>query len=77
VLGDRAIGVLLTGMGRDGAAGLLELRRRGALTIGQDEATSVVCGMPAAAYALDAVERQLALDQIAPAVLGAVGRALA
>lgn len=77
VLGDRAIGVLLTGMGRDGAAGLLAMRRRGALTIGQDEATSAVYGMPAAACALDAVERQLALDRIAPAVLGAVGRALA
>lgn len=77
VLGDRAIGVLLTGMGRDGAAGLLAMRRRGALTIGQDAATSAVYGMPAAAWALDAVERQLALDQIAPAVLGAVGRALA
>lgn len=77
VLGDRAIGVLLTGMGRDGAAGLLAMRRRGALTIGQDEASSAVYGMPAAACALHAVERQLALDQIAPAVLDAVGRALA
>lgn len=73
-LGDKAIGVLLTGMGRDGAAGLLAMRERGALTIGQDEATSAVYGMPAAALALAAVGRQLALDDIAPAVLGALGR---
>jgi len=76
-LGAKAIGVLLTGMGRDGAAGLLSMRARGALTLGQDEATSTVYGMPAAAYEMAAVERQLALDDIAPAVLGALGRKLA
>ena len=74
-LGPDAIGVLLTGMGRDGAAGLLSMRERGALTLGQDEATSTVYGMPAAAFALSAVERQLPLGQIAPAVLAALGRA--
>lgn len=73
-LGPRAIGVLLTGMGRDGAAGLLTMRERGALTIGQDEATSTVYGMPAAAFALSAVERQLPLDEVAGALLVAVGR---
>jgi two-component system chemotaxis response regulator CheB len=76
-LGPDAVGVLLTGMGRDGAAGLLAMRERGALTLGQDESTSIVYGMPAAAAALNAVERQLPLQEIAPALLTAVGRALA
>ena len=76
-LGPDAVGVLLTGMGRDGAAGLLAMRQRGALTFGQDEATSAVYGMPAAAFALSAVERQLPLEDIAPAVLRALGRTLA
>lgn len=74
VLADKAIGVLLTGMGRDGAAGLLAMRERGALTIGQDEATCAVYGMPAAAGALAAVQQELALDNIAPAVLRGLGR---
>jgi two-component system chemotaxis response regulator CheB len=73
--GERVVGVLLTGIGRDGAAGLLALRQRGAVTIGQDEATSAVYGMPAAALALGAVEYQLPLAEIAPVlcrlVLGA------
>lgn len=76
-LGPDAVGVLLTGMGRDGAAGLLAMRERGALTLGQDEASSAVYGMPAAAFALGAVEQQLPLCEIAPAVLAALGRALA
>ena len=67
-LGPDAVGLLLTGMGRDGAAGLLAMRERGALTIGQDEASSAVYGMPAAAAALGAVDRQLPLDQIGPAL---------
>jgi chemotaxis response regulator CheB len=74
-LGPGAIGVLLTGMGRDGAAGLLAMRGRGALTLSQDEATSTVYGMPAAAVALDAVDQSLPLPEIAPALLSAVGRA--
>lgn len=73
-LGPDAIGVLLTGMGRDGAAGLKAMRSRGACTLGQDEATSAVYGMPQAAFALDAVERQLPITDIAPALLGLVGR---
>ena len=76
-LGPDALGILLTGMGRDGAAGLLAMRERGATTIGQDEATSAVYGMPAAAFALGAVEHQLPLPEIAPALLAALGRALA
>ena len=67
-LGPEAVGVLLTGMGRDGAAGLLAMRRRGAFTIGQDEATSAVYGMPAAAAAMDAIDRQLPIDEIGPAL---------
>ena len=67
-LGPAAVGVLLTGMGRDGAAGLLEMRGRGAFTIGQDEATCAVYGMPAAAAALDALDRVLPVDAIGPAL---------
>jgi two-component system, chemotaxis family, protein-glutamate methylesterase/glutaminase len=59
---------LLTGMGRDGAAGLLALRRAGAFTIAQDEASSVVFGMPREAIEMGAVDRVLALDQIAKAL---------
>lgn len=64
--GERAIGCLLTGMGRDGATGLLELRESGAYTIAQDEATSVVHGMPKEAIQLGAAESVAALDRIAP-----------
>ncbi len=73
-VGPDAVGVLLTGMGRDGAAGLKAMRDRGAATLGQDEATSAVYGMPQAAFALDAVERQLPINDIARAVLELVGR---
>lgn len=59
---------LLTGMGRDGAAGLLQIRRAGGLTIAQDEATSVVYGMPREAALLGAAERVLPLGQIGPAL---------
>lgn len=67
-VGPDAVGVILTGMGRDGAEGLLAMRRRGAFTIGQDEATSAVYGMPAAAAACDAVDRVLPIDAIGPAL---------
>jgi two-component system chemotaxis response regulator CheB len=69
VLGAEAIGVLLTGMGRDGAVGLKSMRERGAVTIGQDEASSAVWGMPGAAHALGAVEHELPLEAIGPALL--------
>lgn len=65
---DRAVGVILTGMGRDGARGLLSMREAGARTLGQDEATSVVYGMPRAAFELGAVERQLPLEKLGPAI---------
>ena len=67
-MGAAALGVILTGMGRDGARGLLALREAGARTLGQDEATSVVYGMPKAAFELGAVERQLPLEKIAPEI---------
>jgi two-component system, chemotaxis family, protein-glutamate methylesterase/glutaminase len=63
-VGGRAIGVILTGMGRDGAEGLLALRNAGAETIGQDEQSCVVYGMPRVAYELGAVRRQLSLERI-------------
>lgn len=62
--GGAAVGVILTGMGRDGAQGLLSLRRAGASTIGQNEATSVVYGMPRVAFEVGAVEQQLPLERI-------------
>jgi two-component system chemotaxis response regulator CheB len=67
-IGPETAACLLTGMGRDGAAGLLALRHAGALTIAQDEASSVVFGMPREAIEMGAVDRILALDQIAAAL---------
>jgi two-component system chemotaxis response regulator CheB len=72
-LGSQTAACVLTGMGRDGAAGLLALRHAGALTIAQDEASSVVFGMPREAIQMGAADRVLPLDQIAPA-LAAVAR---
>jgi two-component system chemotaxis response regulator CheB len=66
--GARAAACLLTGMGRDGAVGLLEIRRAGGLTIAQDEATSVVYGMPREAALLHAASRTLPLHDIGPAL---------
>jgi two-component system chemotaxis response regulator CheB len=66
--GPSTIACLLTGMGRDGAAGLLEVRRAGGLTIAQDEATSIVYGMPREAAILGGVARELPLTQIGPAL---------
>jgi two-component system chemotaxis response regulator CheB len=62
--GKNAIGIILTGMGSDGAKGLLQMRRAGARTIGQDEKSSVVYGMPRMAYSIGAVERQADLQEI-------------
>jgi two-component system chemotaxis response regulator CheB len=73
VCGANAVGVILTGMGRDGAQGLLTLRNAGAHTIGQDEASCVVYGMPKAAAELGAVERQLPLSRIANQILNFSG----
>jgi two-component system chemotaxis response regulator CheB len=69
--GQSAIGVILTGMGKDGAEGLLELRQAGGLTIGQDEASSLIYGMPHVAFERGAVMRQCSLNQVADGILDA------
>lgn len=69
--GNQSVGIILTGMGYDGAKGLLNMKRRGARTIGQDEQSSVVYGMPKVAYEIGAVEKQCALANI-PQVLNAM-----
>ena len=66
--GDKAIGVILTGMGADGAKGLLSMRKAGAQTIGQDEESCVVYGMPKVAYDNGAVRYQVSLTQVADKV---------
>lgn len=63
--GKNAVGVILTGMGADGAKGLLEMRKAGAITIGEDEASCVVYGMPKVAYDIGAVQYQTSLAAIA------------
>ncbi|OLP42831.1 protein-glutamate O-methylesterase CheB [Rhizobium oryziradicis] len=67
--GRNAVGVILTGMGRDGASGLLKMRSAGARTIGQNEKTCVVYGMPRVAHELGAVEHQLPLGSIGEEIL--------
>lgn len=67
--GVNATGVILTGMGADGAKGLLAMKEKGAHTIGQDEGTSVVYGMPKVAYELGAVDEVLPLQKIAGAII--------
>jgi len=64
-----AVGVLLTGMGRDGAQGLKLMREQGYLTIAQDQQSSAVYGMPKAAAAIDAAVEIRPLDRIAPRLL--------
>lgn len=68
-IGVNAVGVLLTGMGRDGAAGLKAIRDAGGSTIGQDEASCVVYGMPRVAFELGAVEQQVSLNSVAETIL--------
>lgn len=72
--GPDVVGVLLTGMGRDGARGMLALREGGAVTLAQDEATSAVFGMPAEAIRLGAVEQVLPLERIPAAILHVLAR---
>jgi two-component system chemotaxis response regulator CheB len=73
--GEEAVGVLLTGMGADGAQGLLKMKKAGAVTIAQDEATCVVFGMPREAIRLGAAGQVAPLERIAGAVLSAARRA--
>jgi two-component system chemotaxis response regulator CheB len=67
--GSNAVGVILTGMGRDGAEGLLKMRQAGAATLGEDESTCVVYGMPKAAFELGGVEKELPLSRIPDEIL--------
>lgn len=64
VFGSRGVGVILTGMGRDGAEGLLEIRKAGGRTLGQDESSCIVYGMPRTAFEIGAVERQVSLSRM-------------
>ncbi|MGI0039397.1 MAG: protein-glutamate methylesterase/protein-glutamine glutaminase [Nitrososphaera sp.] len=73
VYGSRTVGVLLTGMGHDGAFGMKMIKRRGGRTAGQDEASSVVFGMAKAAVEMDAVEKLLPADMIADEIVKMVG----
>lgn len=66
--GKEAVGIILTGMGYDGAKGLLSMRKEGARTIGQDESSSVVYGMPKVAYNIGAVEKQVSLDKMSEVI---------
>jgi two-component system chemotaxis response regulator CheB len=75
--GRDALGVILTGMGSDGAEGLLEMRRGGAATVAQDEATSIVYGMPREAVARGAAERSAPLEEIAGIIMEAAAELLA
>jgi len=61
-VGERALGVILTGMGYDGAKGIALMKRRGAVTLGQDEKSSVVYGMPKAAFDLNGITKQVSLE---------------
>ncbi|KGK88689.1 chemotaxis protein [Desulfosporosinus sp. HMP52] len=73
-VGEGAIGVILTGMGYDGAKGLLAMRRKGCKTLGQDEKSSVVYGMPKVAFEIGAVERQVPLETMAQALVNLLRR---
>jgi two-component system chemotaxis response regulator CheB len=75
IAGPHAIAGVLTGMGKDGAEGLLRLREKGAITFAQDEATSVVYGMPKVAWENGGAQRQLPLDQMADFITQAVATA--
>ena len=65
---NKALGVIMTGMGKDGAAQLAEMRREGAWTLGQDEESSIVYGMPKVAYEYGGVQRQVSLSDMADAI---------
>jgi two-component system, chemotaxis family, protein-glutamate methylesterase/glutaminase len=73
VLGAGGLGVLLTGMGEDGAEGLRDLRQAGGYTLAEDESTAVVYGMPAVAVRFAAVCESLPLVEIGPRVVSLVG----
>ena len=66
---NKAVGVILTGMGSDGASGMLNMKKMGSYTIGQDEASSVVYGMPRAAFENGSIRRQMSLENIAGEIM--------
>ncbi len=72
--GRNAVGVILTGMGEDGAKGLLEMKRKGAFTIAQDEASSIVFGMPKKAIEIGAAERVASLEEIPRIIMEGLSR---
>jgi two-component system chemotaxis response regulator CheB len=74
VVKDKAIGVIMTGMGKDGADGLLKMRKSGAYTIGQDEKSSVVYGMPMVAFNIGAVQKQLPLERIPDEIIRSLAK---
>ena len=76
VVGRNALGVILTGMGKDGASGLLNMRKAGARTFGQNEASCVVYGMPREAAMIGAVEEVAGIDELPRRVLLALGRVM-
>ncbi|MBR6079125.1 MAG: chemotaxis response regulator protein-glutamate methylesterase [Treponema sp.] len=69
---NRALGVIMTGMGRDGAAQLAEMRKQGAWTLGQDEKSCIVYGMPKVAYEMGGVQKQVSLDDMAAEIVRVV-----
>lgn len=71
-VGNQSLGVILTGMGHDGATGLLAMRNQGARTIGQDKDSCIVYGMPKTAFEIGAVEQQVTLDNIATTITNLV-----
>jgi two-component system chemotaxis response regulator CheB len=77
VAGPAAVGVILTGMGKDGAEGMLEFRRAGATTLGQDEASALIYGMPRVAFECGAVMRQYSLMHMAEGIIEACGASAA
>jgi two-component system, chemotaxis family, protein-glutamate methylesterase/glutaminase len=77
ILGKAGIGVILTGMGKDGAEGMLEFRRAGATTLGQDEASALIYGMPRVAFECGAVMRQYSLMHMAEGIIEACGASAA
>lgn len=75
IVGRNAIGVILTGMGKDGANGLLRMRQSGAKTFGQDEASCVVYGMPREAALIGALDEVAGLNELPRRILSSIGRA--
>ena len=69
---NRALGVIMTGMGRDGAAQLAEMRKQGAWTLGQDEKSCIVYGMPKVAYEMGGVQKQVSLENMADEIVRVV-----